>query len=417
MTTVDQPTGGAVCPMSGRIDLDALGAGFRHDPHPLLADVRESESVRRVVFHGMNAWIVTRYDDVRAAQVDARLSADLNNAPAEVRALPWVAAPQALGIAASLANLDPPDHTRLRRMVNGGFTARRIDALRPHARAVAERVIADLLPRGRADIMADYAVPIASQVIMALIGVTHRDSAEFHYQASALVSTDPADAARLPQALAWLQAYIVELLAAKRATPDDDLIGSLIHTDHDGDNLADGELRALTLLLLLAGFEATSSLIGSGMLALLTNPDQLAALRADPSLMPGAVEEMLRFDGPSLMSLMKFAMEDIEIDGVLIPRGDPVFLSLSTANRDPRRFTCPEAFDVTRAEGSHMGFGHGIHRCLGAPLARMATQTAFSVLLERCADIRLAVPAADLVYRTSPALRGLKHLPVLITPA
>ena len=395
-----------------RLDLASLGPAFVADPYPVLAGLQAEQPVRRVVYHGVPAWLVTRFADAQAVYSEPLLSASSAHAPAEVRAVPWIAASDLIGLGRSMVFLDPPAHTRVRRLVSRAFTPRRVEDLRPLTREVADRLLDDALDRGHADILRDFAVPLANQVIMNLIGVPPTDSRPFQDNSYIFLSTDPADQARLPEALAWVQAYIVGLVADKRAQPGEDLLSELIAIRDEGERLDGTELGSMVLLLLMAGFETTASLIANGVLALLTHPDQLAALRANPGLVPGAVEEMLRYEGAALASLPRYATADLTLGGVTVRRGEVVIVSWPAANRDPRRFADPDTFDIRRADSAHIGFAHGIHYCLGAPLARMEAQVAFAALLDRCPVIRLAVPVRDLAWRVTPNVRGLRTLPV-----
>ncbi|MBN6039820.1 cytochrome P450 [Amycolatopsis sp. 195334CR] len=399
------------------MDLDRLGQDFLDNPFPVLAELRERERLPWVVHHGVAGWLVTRYDDLRAMYTEPRLSVNPGNAPAPVRAVPWVAAAEAMGLGQCLAVVDPPEHTRLRGLAQGAFTPRQVERLRPLAREVAERLIGEAAARGHADVMTDVSLPLTIEMIMRLIGVPVTDSKEFAEHTYRFLSSDPAEAEQVPGAIAWLSAYTGELVAAKQAEPGDDLLSAFIAEHRGADRLDGTELAAMTLMLLVGGFNTVSSLIAGGLLTLLGHPDQLAVLRAKPELVPGAVEEMLRYESTLGSSLLRFATEDFTMAGTEIRRGDVVMGSVLAANRDPRRFPDPDRFDVRRDAGGHVAFGRGIHYCLGAPLARLEAQVAFAVLLEQCRDIRLAVPAESLHWRRQPTVRALQSLPVLLSRA
>lgn len=396
-----------------RLDLTALGRPFVDDPYPVLNRLREHEPVRRVRYHGVPAWLVTRFADAQATYAEPLLSADKTNAPDDVLAVPWVRGSEALGLGRGMVYVDPPEHTRLRHMVSRAFTARRVAELRALARAVAERLLDRAARRETVDVLQDFSIPLANEVIMGLLGVPGVDGAAFADQSHVFLSTDPADQAKKPEALAWIRAYIDELVAAKRENPGDDLLSELATMRAGDDALTTTELGAMALLLLMAGFETTASQLATGVLALITYPDQLAALRAEPALIPGAVEEMVRWGGAAMASLPRFATADLSIGEATIPRGEAVIVSWAAANRDPRRFTDPDRFDVRRDEGGHVGYAHGIHYCLGAPLARMEMQEALAALIQR--DITLAVPAEELAWRVTPNVRALTRLPVRVT--
>jgi cytochrome P450 len=314
-----------------------------------------------VRYHSVPAWFVTRFADAQAAYSEPLLSADKAYAPAEVLAVPWVAGSDAIGLGRGMIYVDPPEHTRLRRMVSRAFTVRRVEDLRAFTRAAAERLLDDAVRCGRVDILRDFSVPLANQVIMSLIGVPDADGERFADHSHVFLSTDPADQTRLPEALAWLRGYINELVTAKRAAPGDDLLSELVTMRDEGDALTEAELGSMTLLLLMAGFETTASQIATGLLALITCPDQLAAVRAESDLIPAATDEMVRWGGAAMASLPRYAKADLMLGGVTIHRGEAVMVSWAVANRDPRRFVNPDTFDVRRDEGGHVGFAHGIH--------------------------------------------------------
>lgn len=404
MTNVEAPV--------ERLDLSSLGREFVDDPYPVLARLRAEEPVRRVRYHGVAAWFVTRFADAEAAYSERSLSADKANASAEVRAVPWVSGSENMGLGRGMIFMDPPEHTRLRRLVSKAFTARRVEGLRVFTRTAAKRLLDDAASRGQVDLLRDFAVPLANQVIMSLIGVPDADGETFAEHSRVFLSTDPADLATLPQTLGWLRSYIDRLVAAKRTEPGEDLLSALVLMRDEGEALTEVELGSMALLLLMAGFETTASQIATGLLALITHPEQLAALRADPGLVPAAVEEMVRWSGAAMASVPRYATADFTLGGVRISRGDAVIVSWAAANRDPRRFANPDAFDIRRADRGHIGFAHGIHYCLGAPLARMELEEAFAVLIER--DFVLAVPPEELSWRVTPLMRGLSSLPVLV---
>ena len=391
-------------------------AEFVADPYPQLNRIREDEPVRRVRYHGVPAWLVTRYADAQMVYSDPRFSADLANASDEALAVPWVTASRAVGLGQMLVNADPPAHTRMRRLVSKAFTPRRVDGLRPMVQGIADALLDAIVPNGRADILHEYSTPLAAQTIMLLLGAPLEDRQDFTSYTRLIISTDPADQPRIPEAFGWLMQYMATLVATKRARPGDDLVSELIAVrDEDEDRLSEVELRSTAALLLGAGFETTASLIPNGLLALIRHPKQMQALRDDPSLIPGAVEEMLRHDPTATASIPRYATEDLHIGGVDIHKSDAVVVSWAAANRDPRRFAEPDTFEVRRGDANHIAFAYGIRYCLGAPLARLESQIAFASLLERCVDIRLAVPAERLSYRVTPNVRCLKSLPVMFT--
>ncbi|MFE6129376.1 cytochrome P450 [Streptomyces sp. NPDC056437] len=380
------------------------------DPYAVYARLRETAPVQRITGpDGSPAWIVTRYEDVRQALADPRLSLDKRHAlPGSYRGF---ALPPALD--ANLLNMDPPDHTRIRRLVTQAFTARRIEELRTPVRRIADDLLDAVAPHGRADLVAAYAAPLPIAVICELLGVPPHSRRDFRDWTDALVAPDPAQPGRAKEAIGSMLGFFHELLAHKRAEPADDLLSALIAVREEGeDRLSENELMSLAFLILFAGYENTVQLIGNATLALLRHPAQLAALRADPTRIGPAVEELARYDGPALLAIRRFPVEEVTIGGVTVPAGETVLLSLASADRDPARFPEPERLDLSRDTAGHLALGHGIHYCLGAPLARLETGIALSALLERFPRLALDTAESELRRRPSARARGLIALPV-----
>lgn len=379
------------------------------DPYAVYARLREAGPVHRIAgTDGLPAWLVTRYEDVRQALADPRLSLDKAHAsPGGYRGL---ALPPALD--ANLLNMDPPDHTRVRRLVSQAFTPRRVALLREPVRRTADALLDAVVPLGRTDLVASYAAPLPIAVICELLGVAEGDRPDFRSWTDALVAPDPARPERARQAVGALLAFFAGLLARKRAEPADDLLSAMIAVRDEEDRLSEDELMSLAFLILFAGYENTVHLIGNATLALLTAPAQLAALRADPARLGPAVEELARYDGPAPLAIRRFPTEDVTIGGVTVPAGETVLLSLAAAHRDPRRFPEPDRLDIGRDATGHLALGHGIHYCLGAPLARLETEIALAALLERLPGLELDVPVEQLRWRPSMRTRGLLALPV-----
>ncbi|MFF4607062.1 cytochrome P450 [Streptomyces sp. NPDC001339] len=388
------------------------------DPYAAYAALREAGPVHRITgTDGNPAWLVTRYDDVRRALADPRLSLDKRHAtPGGYRGL---ALPPALD--ANLLNMDPPDHTRIRRLVVKAFTPGRVEALRTPVRRVADGLLDAMERRGApADLIADYAGPLPITVICDLLGIPQHDRPDFLAWSNALITPDPARPELAKRAVGAMLEFYTGLIAAKRAEPGDDLLSDLIAVRDDtdgkgdghGDRLSEDELTSLAFLILLAGYENTTHLIGNAVHALLDHPELLDQLRRNPAELPTAVEEFLRYDGPAPLAIRRFPTEDIEIGGVRIPAGDNVLLSIASANRDPARFPDPDTPAPGRDLSGHLALGHGIHYCLGAALARMETVTALEALLDRFPDLRLDVPRDALRYRRTLRSRGLISLPV-----
>ncbi|NMH99405.1 cytochrome P450 family protein [Pseudonocardia acidicola] len=383
---------------------EVFDGAFWADPHPAYARLRTEQPVCRLELPDGPVWLITRYDDVRAAFTDPRLSKDWRyTLPPEARAgAPASPTPMML-------LMDPPDHTRLRKLVSRSFTARRMAELRPRISEIAAGLLDALPAAGKVDLMADYASELPVQVICELLGVPAADRDDFSAWSRVMIDESPAE--DKIAASAKLAEYLSALIDRTRAEPDQALLSALVQvSDEDGDRLSQEELVGMAMLLLIAGHETTVNLIGNGVLGLLTHPDQLARLRERPELMPGAVEEFLRWDSPVSNAPVRFAAEDVEIAGVTIPQGSVVMLGLAAANRDGARFPDADRLDVERDAGGHVAFGHGLHFCLGAQLARIEGEVAIGALLARFPDLSLAVDPAELVYRRSTLVRGLMSL-------
>jgi len=404
--------------------LRAWGAYDRDDPYPLFARVRELAPVHRVILaDGHEAWLVVRYDEALAALNDPRLSKDMHTALATgtnvvSEGLPGPA------FARHMLSVDPPDHTRLRRLVSAVFTPRRIEALRPRVQTIVDDLLDDLAaeaPDGRVDLVAAFAFPLPFTVICELLGVPEPDRAALGRGLTALlvpIST-PAEYARAKEASDTVVAMLEALVAAKHAAPGDDLVSGLISARDNDERLDTQELLSTIFQLIVAGHDTVTSLIGNSVVALSRNPAQLAKLRADPGKIAPAVEEFLRYDPPGQHSTFRYAIQPVDIGGVTIPVGAQVIICLAAANRDPDRFASPDTLEIERPQAHHLAFGHGIHHCLGAALARMEGQVALESLLHRFPDIGLAVPVDELHWGHGDGLvlRGLSELPIIPGPA
>jgi cytochrome P450 len=390
--------------------LPLFEGAFWRDPYPAYAELRDAQPVRTVQRPDGTVWIMSRYADVRAALADPRLSKDWRyTLPPEQRAeAPAANIPMML-------LLDPPEHTRLRKLVSRSFTLRRMEELRPRVEQIAGELLDGLPASGRVDLMAEYAFLLPVFVICELLGVPAADRDDFAKWSNTMVDESTQDESMA--ASAALHGYLSELIGRKRREPDDALISALIEVAEDGDRLSQEELVAMAMMLLIAGHETTVNLIGNGLLALLTHPEQRALLRERPELLPSAVEEFLRWDSPVHSTPVRFAAEDVEYSGVTIPARSVVTLSLAAANRDPDRFPDSEELRIDREAGGHVAFGHGLHHCLGAQLARIEGQEAIGLLLARRPELALAVDPEELLYRRSPLIRGLRELPVELGPS
>lgn len=409
--------GGAILTAVKRIAvwmMHEIPAGFTTlpEPYPILDAIRQDGPVQQVLLRGRKIWLVTGYDEVMSGLALPELSnnahfADLDPGPGE---------PGDNLLDHSLLVRDPPDHTRLRKSVSQVFTARRIASLQPRIERITHALVDALAPAGHADLMTEFAIPLPITVICELLGIPDADRDAFRRWSIALVMP-PADAVTLAHAAAAqaeLARYFTGLIARKRAEPGDDMLSALAAATSNG-QLSECELLAMAVLLVLAGHETTASLIGTGTLMLLRNPDQLAAVRNDPSLLPGAVEELARYAGPISLGVARFTRSEVELGRQRIPARQMVMFALAAANRDSCRYDRPGELDVTRKQRPHLAFGHGIHYCLGAPLARMEAIIALGTLLRRLPDLALAVPDEQLTWRAA-STRGLAQLPVSFTP-
>ncbi|MFF4529911.1 cytochrome P450 [Streptomyces sp. NPDC001407] len=390
--------------------LSAPGTDFASDPYPVYARLREQGPVHKVrTAASGEVWLIVGHQEARAALTDPRLSNDIRHSSA------WEDdGGNAIGL--NMVQTDPPHHTRLRKLVAKEFTQGRIEVLAPRIQQTADELLDAMLQQGRADLVEAFALPLPLAVVCELLGVPAADRKTFHdWYADSVSPTDPEAAGAAVQEMTG---YLAGLIETKRHAPEDDLLSALVRSMEGGeDQLTTEEMLGMAFLLIVAGHETTANLISSGTLALLRHPGQLAALRADWSLLDGAIEEMLRYDGPVETAAFRFTTEPVEIAGTTIPAGEPVVAVLAAASRDPQRFEAPDVFDIRRDARGHLAFGHGVHHCLGAPLARLEAAIAFRSLLERCPDLALDTEPAELSWRPGLMLRGLHHLPVRFTPA
>jgi len=400
-----------------------VGAHDRDDPYPLFAAVRDRGAVHHVTLaDGHDAWLIARYAEVRTALNDPRLSKDMDAATATggdvvAEGLPGPA------FARHMLAVDPPDHTRLRRLVSVAFSVRRIEALRPHVQAIVDDLLDEIAsagPDASVDLVTSLAFPLPFTVICELLGVPVADRAAFGRELTTLLTPTATDeeyagAKAAPDAVVALLTALVE---TKQANPGDDLVSALIAARDGEERLDQRELLSTIFQLIVAGHDTTASLIGNSVVALLRHPDQLETLRADPDRIPAAVEELLRFDAPVPHATFRYAAEEIELAGATIPAGAQVIISLAAANRDHDRYEAAETLNIDRPEVRHLAFGHGIHFCLGAALARMEGQLALRSLLTRFPELRLAVDDDELhwAHGDGLVLRGLAELPVVPGP-
>ncbi|MFD3660311.1 cytochrome P450 [Streptomyces sp. NPDC058659] len=387
------------------IELGEYGADFTANPYPYYAKLRTSGPVHEVRMpDGFQFWLVVGHEEGRAALADPRLA----KSPSVIGVRP----PEEDVIGVHLLGADAPDHTRLRRLVAGVFTGRRAENLRPRVERLTRELADAMEPAGRADLVDAYAFPLPMTVICELLGVPAADRDTFRHWSNELVA--PGDETALLTAMQGFGGYLDELIEDKRAAgPADDLLSGLIAARaEDGDRLSGPELRAMAYLLLIAGHETTVNLIANTVRNLLTHPEQFAALRADPGLLDGAIEESLRYDGPVETSTFRFTREPVTLGGTEIPAGASVLVGIGALDRDPARFPDPDRFDIRRDTRGHLAFGHGIHYCLGAPLARLEGRIALRTLLDRFPRLALDPEGDPWEWVPGLLIRGVRHLPV-----
>src|SRR5690242_8070386 len=356
---------------------------------------------------GRIVWLVSGYENVRQMIIDQRFSRALAVAPGQAQ--PGFE----MFAAGSINGMDPPGHTRLRKLVASAFTARRVEALRPRVTAIVNQLIDTMAGRPQpVDLVAGFSLPLPAQVICEMLGVPAADLGQFHAWSDTILGDWQRDADEIMTALAQMYGYFGSLIESKRARPADDLMSALIAARDHADRLSEHELTAMGCILLIGGHETTANQINMSLLLLFDHPDQVARLRADPGLIPAAVEELLRYVRLGSLPPARVTTEDVQIGGVVIPAGETVIPLFGTANRDPSVFTAPDRLDVTRDAASHLTFGAGVHHCLGAQLARVELQEAYRGLIGRLPGLRLAVPASDLEFKPGMAIHSLRELPV-----
>lgn len=382
------------------------------DPTPELGEIRDTEGVRRIVnTFGMQVYLVTRHDDVKAMLADHTRFSNTRPPGFVMPGAPAVSDEEvASARAGNLLGLDPPEHQRLRRMLTPEFTIRRMKRLEPRiTEIVTEHLDAMEHAGAPVDLVANFALPIPSLVICELLGVPYEDRDDFQKRSARQLDLSAPIDERLEFQRRGRE-YMQSLVTRARSQPGEDILGMLVR-EH-GDELTDDELVGIAGLLLLAGHETTSNMLGLGTLALLQNPDQLAAVRDDPDAIGPAIEELLRWLSIVQTSIPRITTADVEVAGVSIPSGQLVFASLPAGNRDPGFIDSPEVLDIRRGAAGHLAFGHGVHHCLGAPLARMEMRIAWPALLRRFPNLALAEDFADVQFRSFHFIYGLRSLMV-----
>jgi cytochrome P450 len=376
-------------------------------------------------FFNRPLWLVTDYEVGSRALLDRAITVDMTSVltPEQLAQMPET--PEVFQpLRRNILTVDPPEHTRLRKLVQPSFTASAIEKLRPRIQQIADDLLdavdvaaterGESAPDRHMELISQFSYPLPITVICEMLGIPPEDREQTRRWSEDLLSAQsPQRMEEIGRNIEEFIAYLRDLFARKRETPGDDLISQLLQVEVDGDRLTEDEILAMVFILFVAGHITTVNLIANGLFALLTHPEQTAKLRADPGLVANAVEEILRYYGPAETTTVRFAREDVELGGQAIAKGDPLLIVLAAADRDPTRFANPQSFDITRGDANrHIAFGKGVHACLGAPLARLEGQIALETLLRRYPDLRLAVPASEITWAPS-FLRSLTGLPLL----
>jgi cytochrome P450 len=395
---------------------DFTSPAFKANPFPAWEDLRTTEPLYRfLVTEQQYAWMVTRYEDAQAILKDQRFIKNrMTLLSEEEKDQMERSSPTLKLLSYNMLAADAPDHSRLRRLVSKTFTPRMIEGLRNRIQQITDDLLDQVQERGEMNIINDFAFPLPVTVICEMLGIPAEDRQQFRKWSNAILDQSaPFEANReAPPEVEEFTNYLRGLIDIKSRHPDDRLVSQLVQVEEGGDRLSESELISMIFLLIVAGHETTVNLIASGTLALLQHPEQMRLLQNDPSLIVPAIEELLRYTAPVIIGTGRWASEDIEMHGTLIPKGEMVLVSLMGANSDPEHFAAPADLDITREENEHVAFGKGIHFCLGAPLARLEGQIAISTLLRRLPDLHLQGDAQDLKWRPGLILRGLQELPV-----
>ncbi len=405
------------CPVAHQ-KYDLYGPAFKADPFPTFAQMREADPV---CFHpgitGRNmVWFITRYEDAKVVLRDAHhFVKDYRNAlTPEQRARIGPESKVQQYISSHMLRRDEAMHRRLRALVGDAFSKKAVAPLRTPITERANALLDRVVPAGQMDLVRDYAFPLASGVIAGILGLPADDLYRFHVWSQAVLGTPltPVEKQEAAEHRIALLRFLQNEVAERRKTPRPDLITCLVQRYDRDHALSPSELLSMLTILLVAGHETTVNFIGNAVLSLLQHPAQYRYLQAHPEHIRSAVEELLRYHGPIERTTTRFAAADVTLGGQQIRQGDVVVVVVASANRDPERYPCPETLDVARTDTHHLGFGYGIHYCLGAPLARLESEVALRVLMARLPEVRLCVPASSLAWYAVPALRGMLRMPV-----
>jgi cytochrome P450 len=394
---------------------------FKANPYPAFACLRADDPVHQFTSSGVHqlnssqeqrTWLITRYEDAQVVLRDERFVKAHNKLLPLKEQTPTPASAADL-LSMGMVDFDPPDHTRLRSLVNLSFTPRLVEQWHERIQEITDELIDAVEGQGSMDLIEQFAFPLPIRVILEMLGVPAEDSPKLRLWIKLIVDALPDASQQAGEQLQACYTYLLALIESKRQAPADDLVSKLIQAEVEGERISERELVAMIYLLIMAGYETTANLIGNGMLALLTHPHQMALLKCNPALIKTAVEEFLRHSNPFMLATRRWAREDVELGGKLIHRGDLVMVSLASANRDDEVFAEPDTLDITRQQHQHLAFGKGIHYCLGAPLARLEAQIAIGTLLRRLPHLQLQIDPEALVWRPGSMVLGVNHLPVV----
>jgi cytochrome P450 PksS len=381
---------------------DFLSQETKRNPHVFYAQLNSTEPLHYV--EGLNTWLVTTYEDALFVLKDPRFIKDRR------KVLPQQGEENTpfARISQSMIMIDPPDHSRLRRLVSKAFTPLVIEQLRPRIQQIADELLDAVQEQGTMEFITDFAYLLPITVISEMLGIPVADRPLFRKWTQVMMNVKEESATAINAFIDYIEAFLAE----KNLHPGNDITSNLIQVEENGDQLSKNELISMLFLLIVAGHETTVNLLGNGTLALLQHPDQMHLLRSDPSLLPTAVEELLRYTAPVSVSDERWASEDLTLHGKVIRKGEQVLAALIAANSDAQQFSDATTLDITRQDNQHLAFGKGIHYCLGAPLARLEGQIAFETLLRRLPNLRLACEPEQLIWNNNPMLRGLISLPL-----
>lgn len=378
---------------------------FTHNPYPVYEKLRQSDPILNLQFpDGRFGWLISNYEQAVEALKDGRFSKDVAKAMGQE---------QTSVFSTNMLFSDPPDHKRLRGLVQKGFTPQRIADMRGHIQEIADNLLDAVSSKDTINLIDEYAFKLPIIVISEILGVPTEDQDKFRVWSNSIIGASNQEMnEQVVQHMNEFIAYLKDWFAKVREQPGDDMISQLVIAENQGERLSEQELYGVVTLMIIAGHETTVNLIGNGVLALLEHPEQRRLLQEQPELIHGAIEEMLRYNGPVEFSTSRWAAEDMDFHGVHMKKGDLVVIALNSANRDASQFENPDIFDITREKSQHLAFGKGIHLCLGAPLARLEGEIAINTLLRRYPHFELQRNIDELEWRPGMIVRGVKEIPI-----